>query len=307
MAKRAAKTGSSPLPPQAAPSRTRPAPQPGGGNRAMAALFRSAKGGACPECKEKGKLHRRAGSGRDPGAVPPVVYDVLRSPGRPLADGVRTDMESRFNGADFSGVRVHTDSRAAESAEAVNAHAYTVGQHIAFDRSSATMPTSLLAHELTHTLQQPTYINDTTLTISSPHDASERHAAYAASRLTAGGSLSESARTSNPSQVQRDVVDDAQIIAVNDDVYDGDTEVSGSETGSANDIAQFTGDLIEQGFDFISGLLGGEALASDSLGKKAGNVRKKPPKNWIEHIEIDLSSQTMVLFWSDGSNIQLFE
>ena len=61
-------------------------------------------------------------------------------------------------GRDFGGVRVHTDSEAAESARAVDAHAYTVGQHIVFD-SGKYDPHSgsgqhLLAHELAHTVQQ---------------------------------------------------------------------------------------------------------------------------------------------------------
>jgi hypothetical protein len=66
-------------------------------------------------------------------------------------------MEPRF-GRDFSGVRVHTDSAAAESARAVNANAYTVGQHIVFDEGkynpSSTSGKQLLAHELAHTVQQ---------------------------------------------------------------------------------------------------------------------------------------------------------
>jgi hypothetical protein len=105
-----------------------------------------------------GQLQRSATSAEDVDEVPPIVYDVLRSPGRPLDTGVRTFMESRF-GADFSGVRIHTDARAAESAAAVNANAYTVGQHVAFGEGryapGSGTGRSLLAHELTHVLQQP--------------------------------------------------------------------------------------------------------------------------------------------------------
>ena len=66
-------------------------------------------------------------------------------------------MESRF-GHDFSQVRVHTDTRAAESARAVNARAYTVGRNVVFG-SGQYAPGSgegqrLLAHELTHVVQQ---------------------------------------------------------------------------------------------------------------------------------------------------------
>src|SRR5436309_2773031 len=61
--------------------------------------------------------------------VPPIIQDVLRSPDQPLDAGTRAFMEPRF-GQDFSQVRVHTDAKAAESTRAVNALAYTVGQHI---------------------------------------------------------------------------------------------------------------------------------------------------------------------------------
>ena len=66
-------------------------------------------------------------------------------------------MEQRF-GYDFGSVRVHHDARAAESARAVNAHAYTVGHDIAFNGTAfapdATAGRKLLAHELTHVVQQ---------------------------------------------------------------------------------------------------------------------------------------------------------
>ena len=63
------------------------------------------------------------------------VHDVVGSPGAPLDRDVREDMEGRL-GHDFSDVRVHTDGAADASAKAVNAHAYTVGSNIAFQRSA---------------------------------------------------------------------------------------------------------------------------------------------------------------------------
>src|SRR5205085_6372561 len=89
--------------------------------------------------------------------VPPIVHDVLRSPGQPLDTGTRAFMEPRF-GHDFSQVRVHTDTQAAESARAVNALAYTVGRDVVFGAGQHSPETSggkrLLAHELTHVVQQ---------------------------------------------------------------------------------------------------------------------------------------------------------
>jgi Domain of unknown function (DUF4157) len=89
--------------------------------------------------------------------VPSIVHDVLNSPGQSLDEGTRAFMEPRF-GHDFSQVRVHTDERAVESAEVVNALAYTVGQDVVFGEGQYEPETGegkrLLAHELTHVVQQ---------------------------------------------------------------------------------------------------------------------------------------------------------
>jgi len=116
-------------------------------------------GGAwCSACAEKERaLQRKATNDHEPTEVPPIVYEVLRSPGQPLDAATRAFFEPRF-GQDFSQVRVHTDAPAAESASAVNAPAYTVGEHVAFAANQLAFGTSegrrLLAHELTHVVQQ---------------------------------------------------------------------------------------------------------------------------------------------------------
>lgn len=100
----------------------------------------------------------QAGSG-DPrhAEAPPIVHEVLRSPGQPLDAATRSFMEPRF-GHDFSRVRVQTDAKAAESARAVNALAYTSMNNIVFDTGRYAPGTQegrrLLAHELTHVIQQ---------------------------------------------------------------------------------------------------------------------------------------------------------
>ena len=76
---------------------------------------------------------------------------------RPLAESKRAYFEPRF-GRDFSQVRVHTDTRTAESAWAVNARAFTVGRDVVF-RAGKYVPGKsegrrLMAHELTHVMQQ---------------------------------------------------------------------------------------------------------------------------------------------------------
>src|SRR5258708_26444897 len=118
-------------------------------------------GGECAECRQKreGTMQRAAVTAEPVNAVPPIVHDVLSSSGRPLDAPTRAFMEPRF-GYDFSQVRVHTDARAAESAQAVNALAYTVGRNVVFGEGQYELGTSerrrLLAHELTHVGQQTT-------------------------------------------------------------------------------------------------------------------------------------------------------
>ena len=98
-----------------------------------------------------------------PGAGPALTASTqsaisgLRGGGAPLPASERAFFEPRF-GRDFSQVRVHTDARAAEAARAISARAFTYGNDIAFGAGQF-QPNSgdgqrLLAHELTHTVQQ---------------------------------------------------------------------------------------------------------------------------------------------------------
>ena len=92
-------------------------------------------GTECETCRKKPgeqTMQRAAAGAIAPASAPPVVNQVLSSPGRALDSSARSFMEPRF-GQDFSGVRIHTGPQAAESARAVDAHAYTVGQDIVFD------------------------------------------------------------------------------------------------------------------------------------------------------------------------------
>jgi len=135
------------------------------GNQAMLRLQRKCECGGGPDCdcdsstekKRTGELHRSAAGPATPQEAPPIVHEVLRSPGQMLDPETRAFFEARFS-RDFSSVRVHTDSRAAESARAVHSHAYTVGRDIAFAPGRFSPATAegrrLLAHELTHTVQQ---------------------------------------------------------------------------------------------------------------------------------------------------------
>ena len=96
-------------------------------------------------------------------AAPASVDRVLASPGRPLEPALRQDMGQRF-GHDFASVRVHSDTAAEQSAREVNAQAFTAGHDIVFGASRFAPGTHegrrLLAHELTHVVQQSSAVGD---------------------------------------------------------------------------------------------------------------------------------------------------
>lgn len=140
------------------------------------------------------------------------VHDVINSPGRPLDTPVRADMEARL-GHDFTDVRVHDDGAAQASAASVNAHAYTVGSHVVFQRDaydpSSAAGQQTLAHELTHVVQQRSGPVDGTasaggIAVSDPGDRFEREAAANAEQAMASPAPAHDHPTSPaPSTVQR--------------------------------------------------------------------------------------------------------
>lgn len=141
-----------------------------------------------------GLVAQRRASGDDEGDSSPV-HDVVSSKGSPLAPEVRSEMESAV-GHDFGDVEVHTDTRAADSARSVQAHAYTVGNHVVFGEGRFRPDTDegkhTLAHELTHVVQQRSGPVDGTpaaggIRVSDPSDRFEREAEANASRVMAGG------------------------------------------------------------------------------------------------------------------------
>jgi hypothetical protein len=115
-------------------------------------------GGSCPDCAAdtEGTLQRKDEVGEG-GLAPPSVHQTLSRSGQPLDSSTRGFMESRF-GADFSGVRVHTDPSAARSAADVQARAYTVSHNVVFAAGEYAPGSAngmrLLAHELAHVVQQ---------------------------------------------------------------------------------------------------------------------------------------------------------
>ncbi|GGS21889.1 hypothetical protein GCM10010269_70900 [Streptomyces humidus] len=133
----------------------------------------SAGGGREAEAADHAQVQRTA------------VDEGLRSSARPLDPALRTEMEGRFGGVDFSGVRVHDGPAARRAAQAVEARAFTSGSHIV---DGGGMSKKDWAHELTHALDQaagpvPGSDNGAGLRISDEGDQGERRAVAVADQV----------------------------------------------------------------------------------------------------------------------------
>lgn len=169
-------------------------------------------GGQCAECEKK-KL-QRSGAGQAPEFAPHIVHEVLRAPGEPLDARTRAYFEARF-GHDFSKVRLHADAEAAESARAVNALAYTVGRDIVFANRPSVPGTAegtrILAHELTHVLQQSGSDGSAGLRVGSIDSPFEREADQAASAVLSNQHSAPTVHAGTPALQRQQAQKPAQI------------------------------------------------------------------------------------------------
>lgn len=197
--------------------------------------------GECEECKQaqEATLQRASAPTASPTslqAAPPIVHEVLRSPGPPLDAPTRAFMEPRF-GANFSSVRVHTDAKAAESARAVHALAYTVGRDVVFGAGQYAPETAtgkrLLAHELTHVVQQgknPT-LQGYGMTAAVDNQL-EQQASSVADAIVNGNALPPTS-ASMPTVQRQDAGTDAGTDASTDAGTDAGSALPASGTGGA--------------------------------------------------------------------------
>jgi hypothetical protein len=155
------------------------------------------------------------------GGSSPVLGVIGRGGGQPLDVPVRSEMERAF-GVDLGAVRVHTDGPAAESAQAVQSLAYTVGDEIVFGagqyRPASPSGQRTLAHELTHVVQQrngPVSGTPTGdgISLSDPSDSFERAAEANADRIMSAGNALASPSGSGASSVQRQAHDEEEDTA----------------------------------------------------------------------------------------------
>jgi hypothetical protein len=228
------------------------------------------------------KLQRKADSHSAPSAIPASVSKTLSGSGQSLSKDTRSQMETHLH-SDFSHVRIHTGENATKSSREINAKAYTFGNDIVFNKNFYSPGTKegdrLIAHELTHVVQQADGVNRTIL--------------------------------------QRDVIDTPIVLdeepdedegeeaETEDEAEDGDNEVS--------DVVQYPElpdlpDQIEddplpvpigpEGDDLASPDLA--ALNTDAVEMKGkGNAKIKAKK--IKSILVDQPTQKMTITFTDGS------
>ena len=140
------------------------------------------------EEEEKEILQTKAHTGQTPKVAPDLESHIhaLKGGGQPLPQSVRAFFEPRF-GHDFSNVRVHTDNKESETARALNAQAFTVGRDIVFRTGQYATETTagkqLLAHELTHVVQQNGNYVQSKLKIGKPGDWYDKEADWVAKQV----------------------------------------------------------------------------------------------------------------------------
>jgi hypothetical protein len=215
-------------------------------------------GEQCDECKKKHSTLQRRSVGTAAQAVaPPVVHEVLRSPGQPLDLSARGIMESRL-GHDFSRVRMHTDAKAAQSARAVSAQAYTVGSNVVFESGQYAPQnaagSSLLAHELTHVIQQShASTSRNSLSIAPANDSAEREADAAASLASRGSNTGKVKSASRGVALQRQTKPGSSVyqetVGPTTSPQPGVTEASVERT-EIGDKGKVLGDAFTTGIQF---------------------------------------------------------
>ncbi|HMP41651.1 MAG TPA: DUF4157 domain-containing protein [Roseiflexaceae bacterium] len=160
------------------------------------ALQREAEGGELEEeemqMQRDPALQREAApevglAGGDLSTATTDRINARRGSGAPLDTPTRTRMESAFD-TDLSGVRLHTDSESAQLNRSVGAKAFTIGSDIFFGQGAAPSDSKLLAHEMTHVVQQGSGGAAGTagaMRVTAADDHQEREADAAAAAITA--------------------------------------------------------------------------------------------------------------------------
>lgn len=226
--------------------------------------------------------------------APPLVHTVLASPGAPLSSEALAFREPRF-GYDFGRVRVHADGQAALSAQMVNAHAYTVGRDIVFGNGQYAPQTPegrrLLAHELTHVVQQDSgpQRSPEHLLIGAGGSDVERVADSIAAAIPDSSGLHTGAGIMSDAVVAVQRQDDGGSMT-----QDGAYETSqggGGQTDPGEDCSGWESDpqsFSKRAAEFYLGRLGVSPIEVTSIGCSSG-------PDWICNVAVNTPSGTVIV------------
>jgi hypothetical protein len=247
-----------------------------------------------------------------------LVLASLRSPGEQLSADLRHSMEGTI-GADLSGVRVHRDGLAAQSAAALDAHAYTLGTDVVFGagqfRPDTGVGRRMLAHELTHVAQQRGAKSSSgPLLVGRADDPAETQA-HAVAHGQHSGAAAAPAR--NVLTVRRQVAaqdESAADAGPLDGDEEGEEEVADGDSPSGSGLAP-VGEEPEESEDQDeeqSGIRGG-VIQMQPRRARSGQPRdpgqrrlprgssRPPVRRRITSIDVNLSSQRLMINWDSGS------
>jgi len=255
--------------------------------------------------------------------VPDPVRDVISSTGRSLDASIQRAMEDRM-GDSFGDVQVHTGSTAAAACESINARAFTVGNHVAFNSGeydpSSAEGQHVIAHELAHVRQQTGGAvsmlpqEDLELEVD-PDPALEREAEATAQQVMEDGPVVIN-RMGTEMHIQRSVKGDGMLYDAVDDLQeqvDGlenrqsqimetmleatpgaseDIDWSGAATKGATGFAAgtATGSVLGPEAAAVTGTSGAlvgmaSAVASDITKETIGTLMNQRPEGEAEKIE----------------------
>ena len=214
------------------------------------------------------------GVGTQPSKVFPDQEGISKLPGdsgKPLLESVRAFFEPRF-GFDFSQIRLHTGTRATNAARELNAQAFTIGQDIYFDDSyyqpNTKQGQQLLAHELTHTIQQGcTSVSSsrgiqTHCTVSRPGDLLEREPDRVASRVVDGEASIGPITAGSARRVQRfdGIPSWEELVSGAEELYEEAVEAGGEALEWAEETAEEAVETVGEAAEWLATTSGQAAI-----------------------------------------------
>ena len=210
--------------------------------------------------------------------VPEPVREVIASTGRSLDASIQRAMENRM-GASLGDVRIHTGPQAAAACEAINARAFTVGNHVAFNQGEYDPESPegqhVLAHELAHVRQQTggavSMLPQAAVELEvDPDPALEREAEATAERVMQGGELGIQRLADTEVHVQRSLKGVLSSVSETLPGWQGsDDEQEFQQLDDAN-LAETVGTLVENQREIMSTLEAQQRGMIDKLGESTG-------------------------------------